>query len=354
MSATVTVAPHDARAEFTGGRGYLAACTVGLPSRATRAALAADLEAAATGHPDVAAYSRAVERARGHFASLVDVSPDRIAIGSQASVMAALVATAVPDGGEVLLAEGDFSSRTLPFAHAGRGVRVRTAPLPRLAEEITSATDLVVFSLVQSATGDVADADAVVAAARRAGALTLCDATQAVGWMPVDAGLFDAVVCHAYKWLCAPRGACFAALSPRIAERMTPLFAGWYAGDDPWSSCYGLDVTLADSARRFDVSPAWPAFVGAEAALALFASLAPEPLHAHTTGLATQFRARLGLDLPERASAIVTWADPDGEDLARLTAGGIVASGRAGRARVAFHVFNDHDDVELALRALGR
>lgn len=165
--------------------------------------------------------------------------------------MAALVATAVPDGGEVLLAEGDFSSMTLPFAHAGRGVRVRTAPLPRLAEEITSATDLVVFSLVQSATGDVADADAVVAAAHRVGALTLCDATQAVGWMPVDAGLFDAVVCHAYKWLCAPRGACFAALSPRIAERMTPLFAGWYAGDDPWSSCYGLDVTLADSARRF-------------------------------------------------------------------------------------------------------
>ena len=50
----------------------------------------------------------------------------------------------------------------------------------------------------------------------------------------------------------------------------------------------------------------------------------------------------------------MTWADPDGSDLARLAAAGIVASGRAGRARVAFHVFNDEDDVGAALAALGR
>ena len=62
----------------------------------------------------------------------------------------------------------------------------------------------------------------------------------------------------------------------------------------------------------------------------------------------------MGLAAPQRASAIVTWADPDGCDLARLTTAGIIASGRAGRARVAFHVFNDDEDVELALAALGR
>ena len=35
-------------------------------------------------------------------------------------------------------------------------------------------------------------------------------------------------------------------------------------------------------------------------------------------------------------------------------AAGITASGRAGRARVAFHVWNDDEDVELAASALGR
>ena len=48
----------------------------------------------------------------------------------------------------------------------------------------------------------------------------------------------------------------------------------------------------------------------------------------------------------------MTWHDPDGTDLMRLQAAGLTASGRAGRARVAFHVFNDAESVDLAVRAL--
>jgi selenocysteine lyase/cysteine desulfurase len=207
---------------------------------------------------------------------------------------------------------------------------------------------------VQSATGEVADAAAVVAAAAAHDARTLCDATQAVGWLPVEASRYDAVVCHAYKWLCAPRGVAFLTLSQRLAARLTPIHAGWYAGDDPWASCDGGEVELAVDARRFDVSPAWQAFVGAAPALELFAALEPADLYRHSTGLAAAFREGLGLPAPERPSAIVTWDDPEGCDLSRLTTAGITASGRAGRARVAFHVFNDADDVDLALAALGR
>jgi selenocysteine lyase/cysteine desulfurase len=351
---THSPALEAARREFDGGRDYLAACTVGLPSRATRQALIADLDTSASGRPDLTAYCAAVERSRALFASLVGVGPERVAIGSQTSVAVAQVASALPDGVEVLVPEGEFSSVVLPFVHAGRGLRVRTAPLRDLAAHVQPQTALVAFSIVQSATGEVADADAIVAAAERRGAMTLCDATQAVGWLPVEASVFDALVCHAYKWLCAPRGVSFLALSERLAARMSPVHAGWYAGDDPWASCYGGDAELAPDARRFDVSPAWQAFVGAAPALELFASLDPAELHAYTTGLAAAFRAGLGITEPERASAIVTWSDPEGCELARLNTAGISASGRSGRARVAFHVFNDEDDVDLALAALGR
>ncbi len=356
MRATTDSSPAvlAARGEFAGGRGYLAACTVGLPTRATHLAVLTELDAAASGHPDVAAYSSAVERSRSLFADLVGVTADRVAIGSQASVAAALVASALPDGAEVLTPDGEFSSIVLPFVHAGRGIRVRTAPLGELAAHITADTALVAFSVVQSATGEVADVDAIVSAAQRHDARTLCDATQAVGWMPVDAARFDAVVCHAYKWLCAPRGVSFLAVSKRFQAEIPPRFAGWYAGDDPWASCYGGDAVLACDARRFDVSPAWQAFVGAAPALELFAALDPDELFAHTTGLAARFRAGMGMDAAPRPSAIVTWEDPDGCDLARLTVAGITASGRAGRARVALHVFNDDRDVDLALEALGR
>ena len=352
-----TLAPpdlRDARAEFAGGRSYLAACTVGLPTRGTRAAVIADLAASAVGQASAPEYTAIVERTRGHFARLVRVDPARIAIGSQASVFAGLIAASVPDGAEVLCVEGDFSSMVLPFAHAGRGIRLRTAPLDGLADAITDDTWLVAFSLVQSATGEVADAAAIRAAAARHDARTLCDATQAIGWMPVDAADYDAMICHAYKWLCAPRGVAFLAITDEFAHDVTPIFAGWYAGGDPWVSCYGHEVEIASDASRFDVSPAWQAFVGAEPALELFASLPANALYAHATGLAAVFRTGLGLDEPARASAIVTWADPDGGDLARLADAGIVASGRAGRARVAFHVFNDEGDVAAALAALGR
>jgi selenocysteine lyase/cysteine desulfurase len=356
MAATIPSSPavRDARAAFAGGRGYLAACTVGLPTLATQRAIRADLDASALGNPDVGAYSAAVERSRALFAALVGAEPEHIAIGAQASVAAALVATALPDDADVLVPEGEFSSVVLPFVHAGRGIRVRTAPLADLAAHVTGDTSLIAFSLVQSGTGEVADAASIRDAAIRRGALTLCDATQAVGWLPVEASAFDAVICHAYKWLCAPRGVSFLALSGALMARMSPIAAGWYAGEDPWSSCYGAEVDLARDARRFDVSPAWQAFIGAAPALELFASTDADAIYDHTTGLAAAFRRRAGLAEPARPSAIATWNDADGDDLARLTAAGLRASGRAGRARLAFHVFNDADDVDLALAALGR
>ncbi|MGZ0710596.1 aminotransferase class V-fold PLP-dependent enzyme (plasmid) [Coraliomargarita sp. W4R53] len=341
-----------AKAQFTGGRGYLAACTAGLPTIDTRAAVIADLDAAASGHPDLAGYCMSVEHSRALFGSIVGVEPNRVAIGSQVSVATALLAASLPMGAEVVVAEGDFSSIVLPFVHSPQSLVVRTAPLASLADAITSTTKLVVFSIVQSATGDVADTDAIIAAAQRHGARTYCDATQAVGWLPVAASTFDALVCHTYKWLCSPRGVSFLTVSPELAREIPALFAGWYAGADPWSTCYGGDDNLATDATRFDVSPAWQAFVGAEPALELFASIDPLELYAHTTGLAHQFREKMGIDQPKRPSAIVTWCDASGEALARLSGAGITASGRAGRARVAFHLFNDAIDVELAVTAL--
>ena len=129
-----------------------------------------------------------------------------------------------------------------------------------------------------------------------------------------------------------------------------PVQAGWYAGDDVWGSCYGPGMALAATARRFDVSPAWQAWLGAAPALELFASADLAAVQEHCVGLANELRA--GLGQPASDSAIVTWPDADGTAIAALTAAGIAASARAGRCRVAFHVWNDRSDVDLVLAAL--
>jgi selenocysteine lyase/cysteine desulfurase len=330
---------------------YLSACTSGLPTIDTVQALRDDAAAWGRGEVSPAQYQGHIDRARELYAGLVEVGADRVAIGSQASVMAAVLAASVPEGREVVCVDGDFTSMVFPFLQqAHRGVTVRHVPVPQLADSLTENTWLVAFSLVQSATGEIADAPAIRAAAAAVGAFTLCDTTQAVGWLPVNAGDFDATICHAYKWLGAPRGAAFLTVLPAIAALLRPVQAGWFAGADPWASCYGPAMNLADDARRFDVSPAWPAWVGARVALEFFSRLDPAEVYAHSVALGNSLCEALGL--PVRDQAIVTWADPTGADLARLTAAGITASGRAGRARVAFHVWNTPADVAAVLAAL--
>lgn len=339
------------RDHFPAGRGYLSACTLGIPTHATRDAVQRDLERWAAGTASAGDYSSTLQRTRAHAAALLGVAPERIATGSQVSVFAGLAAASAPRGAEVLCVDGDFSSVVAPFLVRG-DLTVRHVPVDALADEVTGATWMVAYSLVQSATGEVADAASVTAAAGRHDALTLVDTTQATGWLPTTDLDADLIVCHAYKWLSAPRGAAFAAFSERAADEIVPYTAGWYSGTDPWASTYGPRLHLADDASRFDVSPAWHAWAGAEAALGFAASLDAESVRRYDVGLANAFRERLGLEASD--SAIVTWADADGADLAALTAGGITASGRAGRARVAFHLWNDDEDVELAAASLGR
>ncbi|MEB4616510.1 aminotransferase class V-fold PLP-dependent enzyme [Leucobacter sp. M11] len=343
----------DLAAQFTAQPGYLAACTGGLPSLRTQEAIREDLARWSIGDLDAARYVTHVERSRVAYAELVGVAPERVAIGAQVSGMVSLIAAAVPDGAEVLAVSGEFSSLTHPFERqAHRGVTVRYVELAELPGEITPETYLVAYSLVQSATGALAPQAEILRAAREAGALTLADLTQATGWLPVNAAENDATICHAYKWLCSPRGTAFLTLSPELTEAVNPTQAGWASADDIWGSCYAGNTPLGSHANRFDVSPAWQAWVGTAAALELFDRETVERIHEHDLRLANAFRAGIGSAPGD--SAIVTWADPDGSALAQISAAGITASGRAGNARVAFHIWNTDADVAALLAALGR
>ncbi|WP_370454463.1 aminotransferase class V-fold PLP-dependent enzyme [Homoserinibacter sp. GY 40078] len=336
-------------AEFGDPRGYLAAASIGLPPRRAVEALQADLAAWARADRDPQGYDAIIDRTRASYARLVGVASDRVAIGSQTSVQASLVASALPEGAEVLAVAGDFSSIIAPF-EARDDLRVRTVPLDALADAIHDDTFLVVFSLVQSATGEIADVEAIREAASRHGALTFCDTTQAAGVMPVDASAYDLTVCHSYKWLCAPRGVSFLTVGTAADALLRPVQAGWYAGGDVWQSCYGPGISLARDARRFDVSPAWQAWVGAEQSIGLFADLDIDEVWRHTSGLGAQLCDALGI--PVQRQAIVAWPDADGAQLAAMAAAGVRASGRAGRARVSFHLWNTEDDVEMVVRAV--
>ena len=230
----------------------------------------------------------------------------------------------------------------------GHGVEVRLVPPHELAGAIDASTDVVAFSAVQMASGEVADLDALAGAAAAHGALTLVDATQACGWLPIDATRFDVVVCHAYKWLMSPRGTAFMAVGASSLERIVPAAAGWWAGEDPHSSYFGPPLRLASDARRFDVSPAWFSWVGTAPALEVLLEIGIEAIHEHDLRLANLFRDGLGLDPGD--SAIVSAEVPGAEE--RLGETAVMAAARAGLLRTSWHLYNTEDDVERLLDAL--
>lgn len=339
----------EAAARFAPACCYLDTATAGLPPREAVDAARRDLERWQAGRLVPTEYDALIHRSRQAFARLAGASADRVGIVSQVSVASGVAASALRPGDEVVLAEEDFTSVLFPFLQAASaGVSVRVVPMDRLLDAIGPATTMVAVSAVQSADGQVLDLDALHDAARANDCLTYIDITQAASWLAVGADRFDITACGAYKWLCSPRGTGFISVAPAVADRLTPIAAGWYAGEDPWSSIYRPPVRLAADGRRFDVSPAWAGWVAATPALELLAEVGTEAIGAHDVSLANRLRA--GLDLPPGDSAIVSLAMPGGVEA--LRAADIACAGRDGRLRLAFHLYTTTDDVDRAVEVL--
>jgi selenocysteine lyase/cysteine desulfurase len=328
---------------------YLNTASYGLPPRTAWEALQAALEDWRGGRTSWERWQEPGEDARASFARLVGVRAEDVAVGANVSTLVGTVAASIPSGSRVLAPDVEFTSILFPFlVQQDRGVRVTLVPATELPGEIGPETDVVAFSAVQMATGEVADLEAIAVAADEHGALTVVDATQAVGWLPFDASRFDVVAAHGYKWLMSPRGTAFMSVRRERLSEITPHLAGWFAGEDPHESYFGPPLRLAEDARRLDTSPAWFMWVAAAPTLAAVEEIGVDAIHAHDVGLANRFREGLGLE-PED-SAIVMSDIPGAAE--RLEHAGIRAAVRGGRLRTSWHVYNTEADVERTLDVL--
>ncbi len=227
----------QAQAQFQAEATYLNTATVGLACDAAINALQDDLAKWRSGNVDAFHYDNLIAECRVSYGSLINAQLDRVAILSQVSVGTGVAATLLQSGDEVLLAEEDFTSVLFPLLQtADRGVRVRTAPLNRIIDQIGPSTTMVAVSSVQSADGRVIDLDRLASTAKSNNTLTLVDLTQSASWLACNADDFSITVCGAYKWLCSPRGSGFMTVQPEVADQMTAISSGWYAGEKPWES----------------------------------------------------------------------------------------------------------------------
>lgn len=330
------------------GAGYFNTASYGLPPRAAVTAATGWIEQWTYGAAPLGSWLGATEQARTSFAALVGVDPADVATGTSVSQLASIVAAALPERSTVIASEDEFSSLLFPFlSQADRGVKVDLVRRDLLAETITERGDAVVFSLVHSADGALADHAAIRRAAASRGALTIVDAAQACGWLDADYAGFDFVVCPAFKWLYSPRGTAFLTVRPDLLDRLRPSGAGWWSSPSA-SHFFGGPLDLDPAARRLDVSPVWNSWGATAAALDTVLDLGADRIARHVLDLADQLRR--WLDLPPGTTPIVCVPRPDAADL--LQAAGLAVSRTPSGARLAIGPYTTVSDLDRVLEAL--
>lgn len=274
-------------------------------------------------------------------------------------------------GDNVVVPENEFPGVLYPCLHlARRGVDVRRVPvdghadLDRVIAAFDGRTRAVAISWVHWLTGHRLDVVALGTACRRAGVLSIVDAIQGVGGVPVDvaAAQVDCFVAGSYKWLMGIPGTALVYTSPQLLEQVTPDRAG-HAGMK--TSVYDAPrIDWLPGASRFHVGgPINAALIGLEHSIDLLTEVGIPRIEQHVSGLldllrdkATSAGLRLNSDLtaPHRSTFVnVTTGDSARDDrvVKALVARKIIVGRRGPGIRVAPHLHNSKADIERFLEA---
>jgi selenocysteine lyase/cysteine desulfurase len=239
-----------------------------------------------------------VADARRRLAALCGMPSERIAFtsGATESLNAFLWGLLHP-GDRVLTTAAEHSSVARPLRELSeqRGVELEVLPVdahgyvdPDLAARVLAQGSFRVFALshASNVTGAVQDAARFCALARAAGCLTLLDASQTAGVLPLDAVPADAIAASAHKSLLGPPGLGFLAVRYGVHLRATK--------QGGTGSSRALDRQPSEWPTLLEAgTPNTPAIAGLAAALAWIEARGLAALHRHGLAVADALREAL-------------------------------------------------------------
>jgi L-cysteine/cystine lyase len=350
---------------------YLNAGTCGpLPAAAQHAAADAWRFATEEGR-STAFYERLVplaEQLRDRYARLLNArGADDVALtaGTSDGCGYVVAGLGLHAGDEVVTAHDEHPGLTGPLiaAREQRGVKVTAVALADLPDAITDTTRLVACSHVSWHSGAVAPVADIVSAARARDIPILLDGAQGVGAIPVDVQQLgvDFYSGSGQKWLCGPVGTGMLWIAPEWATRLASPAPGYGGLVDPAA---GLDSPLVVNARRHDTPLRDLSIVAAAvSAFDVLAEAGFGELQERAAALAAQLATALrdaGHEVVARGpSTLVSWQAPD-DDAAAATATRLQEAGvtirnlpGTGRLRASVGAWNDEDDLQRLLTAIG-
>jgi kynureninase len=234
----------------------------------------------------------------------------------------------------------------------------------RIAAAVDERTAAVCFSHVVYRSAALVDPRPVVAQARRVGAVTVLDAYQSVGTVPLDVTALgvDVLTGGSVKWLCGGPGAAYLYVRPEMRPGLRPRLTGWMAHPQPFAFADGPMEPTDGPYRYLNGTPGVPALYAATAGYEVVARVGVPAIRARSREL-TQ-RVVAGADArgwrvvsprdPERRGGSVSVAVPEPERVtAELARRGVHVDWRPGAGvRIGPHFYNTEEDVDACLGAI--
>lgn len=356
--------------EVPGPGPYLLSHSVGCLPRATRARIERELldPWATQGADSWGAWLPAIDSFRSAVARLI--GGDIAEICPQPSVSAALsnILSGLKrePGRDVLLASA-HAFASIGFAMRQLGalgyrlelIREDRNPIdPQVwADALGPHVAAIVPMHVHSNSGLVSPMAEIAALARAAGAISVVDACQAVGIIPVSPHEWgvDALIGSSVKWLCGGPGAGFLWVRRALISELEPVNAGWFSHESPFEFDI-RDFRYADDARRFwGGTPAPAPCIIAASGIEAVLGIGQDTILTNNRALVTTAAeaADTAFDMTDRGGTLCLTGDDVDAAEAALRAIGCRFDRRGRILRLSFHVWNDRDQAQaigLALR----
>lgn len=327
--------------------------------------------------------SQQYERARTAAARLINAEAGEVALISSVSYGIATAAKVLPiaRGTRVIVLEDDHSSPVLEW-HArsdAAGFAVETvrrpadgdwtsAVLGAIARPGAAPVGLASISSVHWSDGGLLDIEQIAATLRQQGASFVVDATQSAGVLAMDVRSLDpdVVIFPTYKWLLGPYGRAFLYVARRHHGGV-PLEQTASGRRDvrAENAVYFGDLRYVADARRYDMGERdhfislEMAAIGMEMMADWGAAAVAERIAMLTDRIADGLRES-GVQMLQRhvrAPHILSLGFKDGLPkglVEGLASEGVYVAARLGRLRISPHVYNDEEDADRFVTALGK
>jgi selenocysteine lyase/cysteine desulfurase len=333
-------------------------------------------EASTHGSAHWKAWAEQVEQLRALAARLIGAAAEELALVANTTHGVNLVAEGFPwePGDNVVVPADEFPTNQYPWLNlAGRGVETRRVPveegrldLDRVAAACDARTRILSASWVGYASGWRNDIARLAQIAHDHGALFFLDAIQGLGVFPIDVQAWgvDFLAADGHKWMLGPEGAGIFYCRREHLQRLRPVGVGWSSVVGA-SDFQRIELVLKNTAARYEGgSQNMAGLIALKTSLDLLAEFGFSALAQRVielTELACRLLVAAGAVIctprqPDHESGIVSFEFAGRDPVAmrrQCLERDVAISCRAGRLRLSAHAYNNAEDLERLVQALG-